>query len=121
MPNDPKNQELLKKTAQALREATNDAAGGAVQRKNLRRLETAAKNAASAAAQTIAAAQSASPHCNNATTRDAMSSDCRAVGKVDVDKADENEIYMHLYYMPFCSGYNSSVGQRRKVFITIWR
>ncbi|XP_021951847.1 talin-1 isoform X2 [Folsomia candida] len=79
MPNDPKNQELLKKTAQALREATNDAAGGAVQRKNLRRLETAAKNAASAAAQTIAAAQSASPHCNNATTRDAMSSDCRAV------------------------------------------
>lgn len=79
MPNAPKNQEILKQAAQDLREATNVAAGGAVQRKNLRRLETAAKNAASAAAQTIAAAQSASPHCNNATTRDAMSSDCRAV------------------------------------------
>jgi talin len=79
MPNVPKNQEILKQAAQDLREATNMAAGGAVQRKNLRRLENAAKNAASAAAQTIAAAQSASPHCNNATTRDAMSSDCRAV------------------------------------------
>jgi talin len=79
MPNVSKNQEILKQAAQDLREATNVAAGGAVQRKNLRRLETAAKNAASAAAQTIAAAQSASPHCNNATTRDAMSADCRAV------------------------------------------
>lgn len=78
-PNLPDNQEILRQAAQDLREATNVAAGGAVQRKNLRRLETASKNAASAAAQTIAAAQAASPHCNNATTREAMSSDCRSV------------------------------------------
>ncbi|CAG7831157.1 unnamed protein product, partial [Allacma fusca] len=78
-PNAPTSQNLLRQAAQDLREATNIAAGGAVQRKGVKRLEAAAKNAASAAAQTIAASQSASPHCFNSTTRDAMSSDCRAV------------------------------------------
>jgi len=78
-PNVPASQDMLRQAAQDLREATNVAAGGTVQKKNIRRLETAAKNAASAAAQTIAAAQTASPHCQNVTTREAMSSDCRAV------------------------------------------
>ena len=76
-PGVPTSQDLLRQAAQDLREATNMAAGGAVHRKGLRRLESAAKNAASAAAQTIAASQSASPHVTNATTRDAMSMDCR--------------------------------------------
>ena len=68
-PNDTEQQMKLRKAAEDLRSATNVAAGDALKKKIIKRLETAAKHAAATATQSIAAAQAAGPHNTNPTTQ----------------------------------------------------
>ena len=78
-PNDPEQQMKLRKAAEDLRSATNAAAGDALKKKVIKRLETAAKHAAATATQSIAAAQAAGPHNKNPTSQDQLLVACKAV------------------------------------------
>lgn len=78
-PNDADQQSKLRKAAEDLRSATQSAAGDAIKKKVIKRLETAAKHAAATATQTIAAAQAAGPHNTNPTSQDQLLAACKAV------------------------------------------
>ena len=78
-PNDSEQQMKLRRAAEDLRSATQAAAGDAIKKKVIKRLETAAKHAAATATQSIAAAQAAGPHNSNPTSQDQLLAACKAV------------------------------------------
>ena len=78
-PNDTEQQWKLRRAAEDLRSATQAAAGDAIKKKVIKRLETAAKHAAATATQSIAAAQAAGPHNSNPTSQDQLLAACKAV------------------------------------------
>ena len=78
-PNDADQQSKLRKAAEDLRSVTQVAAGDAIKKKVIKRLETAAKHAAATATQSIAAAQAAGAHNTNPTSQDQLLAACKAV------------------------------------------
>ncbi|XP_059352131.1 talin-2-like isoform X2 [Daphnia carinata] len=78
-PNDASQQQKLRQAAEELRGTAQAAAGDAIKKKVIKRLETAAKHAAATATQSIAAAQAAGPHNSNPTSQDQLLAACKAV------------------------------------------
>lgn len=78
-PSDADEQSKLRRAAEDLRSVTQSAAGDAIRKKVIKRLETAAKHAAATATQSIAAAQAAGPHNTNPTSQDQLLAACKAV------------------------------------------
>ncbi|KAK4020002.1 hypothetical protein OUZ56_001999 [Daphnia magna] len=78
-PNDANQQQKLRQAAEELRGTAESAAGEAIKKKVIKRLETAAKHAAATATQSIAAAQAAGPHNSNPTSQDQLLAACKAV------------------------------------------
>ncbi|XP_066270435.1 talin-1-like isoform X17 [Branchiostoma lanceolatum] len=78
-PHDSDEQENLRKAAEDLRAATNAAAGNAIKKKLVGKLENAAKHAAAVATQTIAASQAASSSNKNPSSQQQLVSSCKHV------------------------------------------
>lgn len=81
-PHDSEQQALLRKAAEDLRNATNVAASNALKRKVINKLESAAKQAAGAATQTISAAHGANQHNTNPITGTELMTSCKEVADV---------------------------------------
>ncbi|KAK4327375.1 hypothetical protein Pmani_002156 [Petrolisthes manimaculis] len=81
-PNDERRQLFLRETVENVRIATNAAAGNALKKKIIKRLENAAKHAAATGTQCMAAAQGAGPHNTSPGTQDELIADCKAVADV---------------------------------------
>ena len=71
-PLDSQQQQNLKAAAENLRAATNAATQNALRKKLVHRLENAARQAAVAATQTIAAANAAEPHNTNKASQNQL-------------------------------------------------
>lgn len=78
-PNAADQQQKLKQAAEDLRSATNAAASDALKKKLVKRLETAAKEAAGQATQLIAAARSAGPSNRNQASQQQLNDQCKPV------------------------------------------
>ncbi|XP_078579993.1 uncharacterized protein LOC144864098 isoform X21 [Branchiostoma floridae x Branchiostoma japonicum] len=78
-PHDSDEQENLRKAAEDLRAATNAAAGNAIKKKLVSKLENAAKHAAAVATQTIAASQAAASSNKNPSSQQQLVSSCKHV------------------------------------------
>ncbi|XP_071545978.1 talin-2 isoform X1 [Panulirus ornatus] len=81
-PNDENRQAILREAAENVRVATNAAAGNALKKKIIKRLENAAKHAAATGTQCMAAAQGAGPHNSSPATQDELIADCKSVADV---------------------------------------
>lgn len=81
-PHDRACQEKLISTADNVRIAAYMAAGNALKKKMVKRLENAAKHAAATATQCMAAAQGAGSYNTSITSQDELISDCKAVADV---------------------------------------
>ncbi|XP_064472172.1 talin-2-like isoform X2 [Ornithodoros turicata] len=81
-PHDSETQAALRKAAEDLRSATNVAASNALKRKLVLRLENAARHAAAAATQNIAAAQGVAAYNENPQLQDELTESCRDVAGV---------------------------------------
>ncbi|XP_022084653.1 talin-1-like isoform X5 [Acanthaster planci] len=80
-PHDEAQQQKLKQAAEDLRTATNAAANNALKKKIMQRLENAAKQAAAASTQTIAAANGAKDSTKNPSTQQHMIDECKIVAE----------------------------------------
>ncbi|KAA0724275.1 Talin-2 [Triplophysa tibetana] len=78
-PENEDQQQRLREAAEGLRVATNAAAQNAIKKKLIHRLENAAKQAAAAATQTIAAAQNAAASNKNPMSHQQLVFSCKAV------------------------------------------
>uniref|UniRef100_A0A3B3X358 Talin 2a n=1 Tax=Poecilia mexicana TaxID=48701 RepID=A0A3B3X358_9TELE len=78
-PENEDQQQRLREAAEGLRVATNAAAQNAIKKKLINRLENAAKQAAAAATQTIAAAQNAAVSNKNTAAHQQLVQSCKAV------------------------------------------
>ncbi|KAJ8412908.1 hypothetical protein AAFF_G00104900 [Aldrovandia affinis] len=78
-PDNEDQQQRLREAAEGLRVATNAAAQNAIKKKLINRLENAAKQAAAAATQTIAASQNASASNKNTAAHQQLVQSCKAV------------------------------------------
>ncbi|XP_035761592.1 talin-2a isoform X2 [Neolamprologus brichardi] len=78
-PENEDQQQRLREAAEGLRVATNAAAQNAIKKKLINRLENAAKQAAAAATQTIAAAQNAAASNKNIAAHQQLVQSCKAV------------------------------------------
>lgn len=78
-PNDSGQQQVLRTAAEDLRSATNAAAQNALKKKQLQRLESAARQACSAATQLCNASEAASQFNRNQPSQQELSSQCRIV------------------------------------------
>ncbi|XP_072003882.1 talin-2 isoform X3 [Engystomops pustulosus] len=78
-PENEDQQQRLREAAEGLRVATNAAAQNAIKKKIVNRLEAAAKQAAAAATQTIAASQNASVSNKNMAAHQQLVQSCKAV------------------------------------------
>ncbi|KAM3927462.1 talin-2 isoform 1-T1 [Leptodactylus fuscus] len=78
-PENEDQQQRLREAAEGLRVATNAAAQNAIKKKIVNRLEAAAKQAAAAATQTIAASQNASVSNKNMSAHQQLVQSCKAV------------------------------------------
>ncbi|XP_062847949.1 talin-2 [Trichomycterus rosablanca] len=78
-PENEEQQQKLREAAEGLRVATNAAAQNAIKKKLLNRLEIAAKQAAAAATQTIAAVQNAAASNKNTAFQQQLVHSCKAV------------------------------------------
>ncbi|XP_051578035.1 talin-2-like [Myxocyprinus asiaticus] len=78
-PENEDQQQKLREAAEGLRVATNAAAQNAIKKKLITRLENAAKQAAAAATQTIAASQNAAPSNKNTAAHQQLVQSCKAV------------------------------------------
>ncbi|KAG8440219.1 hypothetical protein GDO86_006124 [Hymenochirus boettgeri] len=78
-PENEDQQQRLREAAEGLRVATNAAAQNAIKKKIVSRLEAAAKQAAAAATQTIAASQNASVSNKNMAAHQQLVQSCKAV------------------------------------------
>nr|XP_046250347.1 talin-2 isoform X2 [Scatophagus argus] len=78
-PENEDQQQRLREAAEGLRVATNAAAQNAIKKKLVNRLEIAAKQAAAAATQTIAAAQNAAVSNKNTASHQQLVHSCKAV------------------------------------------
>uniref|UniRef100_A0A4W4G222 Talin 2a n=1 Tax=Electrophorus electricus TaxID=8005 RepID=A0A4W4G222_ELEEL len=78
-PDNEEQQQKLREAAEGLRVATNAAAQNAIKKKLLNRLEIAAKQAAAAATQTVAAAQNAAMSNKNPASHQQLVHSCKAV------------------------------------------
>ncbi|XP_020559715.2 talin-2 isoform X2 [Oryzias latipes] len=78
-PENEDQQQRLREAAEGLRVATNAAAQNAIKKKLVNRLEIAAKQAAAAATQTIAAAQNAAISNKNTASHQQLVHSCKAV------------------------------------------
>uniref|UniRef100_A0A671P3N7 Talin-2-like n=1 Tax=Sinocyclocheilus anshuiensis TaxID=1608454 RepID=A0A671P3N7_9TELE len=78
-PENEDQQQKLREAAEGLRVATNAAAQNAIKKKLITRLENAAKQAAAAATQTIAASQNAATSNKNTAAHQQLVQSCRAV------------------------------------------
>ncbi len=81
-PGDRNSQDALKRAAEHLRATTHAAVGATIKRKMIKRLENAAKHAAAAATQCLAASQGVGPHNTNAHSQDELMESCKAVAVV---------------------------------------
>ncbi|XP_053387301.1 talin-1-like [Mercenaria mercenaria] len=80
-PNDSERQQQLRTAAEELRSATNTAASNALKKKLVQRLESAAKNAATASTQLINAAGSANKTNTNKTSQHDLEVQCKTVNE----------------------------------------
>ncbi|XP_069780289.1 talin-1 [Narcine bancroftii] len=80
-PDSEEQQQKLREAAEGLRIATNVAAQNAIKKKLVNKLENAAKQAAAAATQTIAAAQNAASSNKNPANQQQMVQSCKAVAE----------------------------------------
>ncbi|XP_051989863.1 talin-2-like [Xyrauchen texanus] len=78
-PENEDQQQKLREAAEGLRVATNAAAQNAIKKKLITKLENAAKQAAAAATQTIAASQNAAPSNKNTAAHQQLVQSCKAV------------------------------------------
>ncbi|XP_041535283.1 talin-2 isoform X1 [Microtus oregoni] len=78
-PENEDQQQRLREAAEGLRVATNAAAQNAIKKKIVNRLEVAAKQAAAAATQTIAASQNAAVSNKNPSAQQQLVQSCKAV------------------------------------------
>ncbi|KAM4602993.1 talin-2 [Polymixia lowei] len=78
-PENEDQQQRLREAAEGLRVATNAAAQNAIKKKLINRLENAAKQAAAAATQTIAASQNAAVSNKNTAAHQQLVQSCKAV------------------------------------------
>ncbi|XP_039629376.1 talin-2 isoform X1 [Polypterus senegalus] len=78
-PENEDQQQRLREAAEGLRVATNAAAQNAIKKKLVNRLENAAKQAAAAATQTIAASQNAASSNKNTSAHQQLVQSCKAV------------------------------------------
>ncbi|KAF7239983.1 Talin-1 [Varanus komodoensis] len=78
-PDSEEQQQRLREAAEGLRMATNAAAQNAIKKKLVHRLEHAAKQAAAAATQTIAAAQHAASASRNPSAQQQLAQSCKVV------------------------------------------
>ncbi|XP_030670374.1 talin-2 isoform X3 [Nomascus leucogenys] len=78
-PDNEDQQQRLREAAEGLRVATNAAAQNAIKKKIVNRLEVAAKQAAAAATQTIAASQNAAVSNRNPAAQQQLVQSCKAV------------------------------------------
>nr|XP_051677880.1 talin-2 isoform X5 [Oryctolagus cuniculus] len=78
-PENEDQQQRLREAAEGLRVATNAAAQNAIKKKIINRLEVAAKQAAAAATQTIAASQNAAVSNKNPAAQQQLVQSCKAV------------------------------------------
>ncbi|XP_055134244.1 talin-2 isoform X1 [Symphalangus syndactylus] len=78
-PDNEDQQQRLREAAEGLRVATNAAAQNAIKKKIVNRLEVAAKQAAAAATQTIAASQNAAVSNKNPAAQQQLVQSCKAV------------------------------------------
>ncbi|XP_076984209.1 talin-2 [Tamandua tetradactyla] len=78
-PENEDQQQRLREAAEGLRVATNAAAQNAIKKKIVNRLEVAAKQAAAAATQTIAASQNAAVSNKNPAAQQVLVQSCKAV------------------------------------------
>ncbi|XP_058521728.1 talin-2 isoform X1 [Ochotona princeps] len=78
-PENEDQQQRLREAAEGLRVATNAAAQNAIKKKIINRLEVAAKQAAAAATQTIAASQNAAVSNKNPVAQQQLVQSCKAV------------------------------------------
>ncbi|XP_028679426.2 talin-2 isoform X1 [Erpetoichthys calabaricus] len=78
-PENEDQQQRLREAAEGLRVATNAAAQNAIKKKLINRLENAAKQAAAAATQTIAASQNAATSNKNTSAHQQLVQSCKAV------------------------------------------
>ncbi|CAL8355931.1 unnamed protein product [Lota lota] len=78
-PENEDQQQRLREAAEGLRVATNAAAQNAIKKKLISRLETASKQAAAAATQTIAAAQNAAGSNKNTVSHQQLVHSCKSV------------------------------------------
>uniref|UniRef100_T1J0N6 FERM domain-containing protein n=1 Tax=Strigamia maritima TaxID=126957 RepID=T1J0N6_STRMM len=81
-PHDSDQQIALRKAAEDLRNVANVAASNALKKKVIKKLETAAKQAAATATQTISAVQGAAPHNTNYVTHEELVFACKEVAEV---------------------------------------
>ncbi|XP_069759034.1 talin-2 [Narcine bancroftii] len=78
-PENQVQQQKLREAAEGLRVVTNSAAQNAIKKKLINRLESAAKQAAASATQTIAASQNASSSNKNTAAQQQLVQSCKAV------------------------------------------
>lgn len=76
-PQDAEQQRGLRSAAEELRSATNAAAANAMKRKLIKKLESAAKNAAAASTQLINAAQAATPYNKDNASQTQLMQQCK--------------------------------------------
>eukprot|EP00058_Branchiostoma_floridae_P006922 XP_002592410.1 hypothetical protein BRAFLDRAFT_67276 [Branchiostoma floridae] len=101
-PHDSDEQENLRKAAEDLRAATNAAAGNAIKKKLVSKLENAAKHAAAVATQTIAASQAAASSNKNPSSQQQLVSSCKATShlvnsiKTSADTTDDTDSQKRL-------------------------
>ncbi|KAG1695569.1 Talin-1 [Nymphon striatum] len=81
-PHDSKQQEILKRAAEDVRSATNVAAGNALRKKVVKRLESSAKHAAAMASQNVTAAHNATLYSTNKASQDELLNDCYKVTEI---------------------------------------
>ena len=78
-PQDARHHDALKTAAEELRSATNTAATSAMKRKLIKRLEAAAKQAASSATQLINASQAATRYNTNTASQTTLMQQCKVL------------------------------------------
>ena len=78
-PQDARHHDALKSAAEELRSATNTAATSAMKRKLIKRLEAAAKQAASSATQLINASQAATKYNTNTASQTTLMQQCKVL------------------------------------------
>ncbi|XP_064596457.1 talin-1-like [Liolophura sinensis] len=81
-PNDSHQQQILREAAADLRSATNAAASNALKKKQMKRLEKAAKEATSAATQLINSSNTAGKSNRNTVSQQHLIEQCRAVSEL---------------------------------------